>query len=260
MCDILKLEEFEHVKGEIYKITNTKNGLLYIGQTRTHRKNKNKYRKFGYIGRFKDHISEAINNTKKNQCNYLNNAIRADKDFFIVELIETCELNDLDEKEKFYIKHFNSHYPNGYNLTDGGKTTESIKILPNLDLNQPSKRGRLHGYKHHAETKEKIKDRLNSISNILKEKASARKNETSANIIKYYDNQKIEKLSMFKLRDDVESYIRPIMNKNKELCGYRIYIDRNNVFKAYSKLEPLPVIYERLKNILLKAKELSKNS
>ena len=41
------------------------NNKIYVGQAVTHRLNKNKYRYFGYEGRFKDHISEAINNTKK---------------------------------------------------------------------------------------------------------------------------------------------------------------------------------------------------
>ena len=100
MENILPLDEFSKIKGEIYKIVNKINNKIYIGQTRTYRKNKNKYRIFGYIRRFKDHISEAINNTKKKQCTYLNNAIRLDKDSFIVEILETCEINILDEREK----------------------------------------------------------------------------------------------------------------------------------------------------------------
>jgi hypothetical protein len=60
MENILPLDEFSKIKGEIYKIVNKTNNKIYIGQTRTHRKNKNKYRIFGYTSRFKDHI-----NTKK---------------------------------------------------------------------------------------------------------------------------------------------------------------------------------------------------
>ena len=143
--DILNLEESEKILGQIYKITNTKNSKLYIGQTRTHRKNKGKFRSFGYIGRFKDHISEALNNTKKNQCKYLNNAIRLEKDFFIVELIETCELNVLDEKEIFYIEKFNTYYPHGYNLTKGGKTLRCETVDSNEDQKPFKKRGRNNG-------------------------------------------------------------------------------------------------------------------
>ena len=64
------------VKGHIYVITNISTNKQYVGKTLSHRKNHNKYRPFGYIGRFKDHISEALCNTKKKQCNYLNNSIR----------------------------------------------------------------------------------------------------------------------------------------------------------------------------------------
>ena len=44
MENILNLDESSKIKGEIYKIINTKEQKIYIGQTRTHRKNKNKYR------------------------------------------------------------------------------------------------------------------------------------------------------------------------------------------------------------------------
>lgn len=257
--DILNLEEFDKIKGVIYKITNTKNGLIYIGQTRSHRKNKNKYRYFGHEGRFKDHVSEAINNTKKNQCKYLNNAIRIDKEYFTVELIEICDLKDLDSRETFYIKHFDSYHPNGYNLTKGGKTTDFIKVELNSDLKNFSKRGRDYGYKHTDETKQKMKKSLESINSHLKTKASERKGEVSHNIIKYYDDKKIKKLSEFDLVNNIETYIKPVF-KNREISSYKIYLDRKNVFKACSKLESPSDIYNRLKNILIKAKELkSKN-
>lgn len=261
MTSILNIDESEKIKGEIYKITNTKTGMLYIGQTRTHRKNKNKYRYFGYTGRFNDHISEAINNTKKKQCKYLNNAIRLDKDHFVVDLIETCDIKDLDDKEKMYITQFDSYYPNGYNLTRGGKTTEYVKIESNEALNiNIKKRGREYGYKHSEDTKDKMKKSLQAINSHLKNKASTddSKKRTSNNIIKYYDNQKIKKLAMFDLDDDIEKYIKPI-TKNGEICGYKIYIDRDNVFKACSRIESLPDIYNRLKNILNDAKKISEN-
>ena len=63
---LLSIEEKDKVVGEIYKITNIKTNKSYIGQTRSHRLNHNKYRPFGYWGRFKDHMNEA-NSNKKNQ-------------------------------------------------------------------------------------------------------------------------------------------------------------------------------------------------
>jgi group I intron endonuclease len=105
---------------EIYKITNLTTGKIYVGQAVSHILNHKRYRPYGRDGRFKCHISEAFS-TKKNQSHYLNNAIRkygvAD---FVVDLIEYCEINEANDKEIHYIKHYNSLFPTGYNLKNGG--------------------------------------------------------------------------------------------------------------------------------------------
>jgi group I intron endonuclease len=105
---------------EIYKITNLTTGKIYVGQAVSHILNHKRYRPYGRDGRFKCHISEAFS-TKKNQSHYLNNAIRkygvAD---FVVDLIEYCEINEANDKEIHYIKHYNSLFPSGYNLKNGG--------------------------------------------------------------------------------------------------------------------------------------------
>lgn len=138
------LEDKEKVQGQIYIMVNTKTCKKYVGQTVTHRKNHSKYRPFGYIGRFKDHISEALCNTKTKQCRYLNNAIRMyGKEAFTVSLLHTCPLNELDSWETHYIQEENSLYPNGYNLTKGGKTFEQSKgdDIEMLTLQTPGVRG-----------------------------------------------------------------------------------------------------------------------
>jgi group I intron endonuclease len=124
---------------EIYKIINTVNNKLYIGQTVSHVLNHKKYRPYGHIARFKSHVSEAYS-TKKNQSLYLNNAIKkygAHK--FIVELIETCHINNADERETYYIDKYNSLCPNGYNLKNGGKVfrhTNDSKIKLSIAVNK----------------------------------------------------------------------------------------------------------------------------
>ena len=138
------LNDNSKVIGHIYLIKNTLINKQYVGQTVSHRKNRNKYRPFGYQGRFKDHISEALCNTKKKQCNYLNNAIRQyGKDAFTVELIIECTKNELDVMEELYIKQYNTLYPNGYNLTKGGKVFREIQpdIEPTHPTTNPKKRG-----------------------------------------------------------------------------------------------------------------------
>lgn len=136
------LTDKSKIKGQIYIITNIIDNKQYVGQTLTHRKNHNKYRPFGIQGRLNDHISEAMCNTKKKQCWYLNNAIRKDgKDALIVELLEECPVEKLDELEQYYIQKHNTLCPSGYNLTKGGKTfnTEPHTLLE--QTNTASKRG-----------------------------------------------------------------------------------------------------------------------
>lgn len=158
------LDSKDEVKGEIYCITNTTTQKKYIGQTVTHRKNHGKYRPFGSNGRFKDHVSEAVCNTKRKQCWYLNSAIRKyGVKVFIVELLEQCELAELDSREIHYISQYNTIYPNGYNLTAGGKTLETITIEPDEEPSSPGTRG---GCDYRSqETRSLISSRLKDVLN-----------------------------------------------------------------------------------------------
>jgi len=67
-CDDALLDTNDKVYGLLYEMTNSVTGMNYVGQTLSHRKNKGKYRPFGIVGRFNDHLSEATNNTKACQC------------------------------------------------------------------------------------------------------------------------------------------------------------------------------------------------
>jgi group I intron endonuclease len=170
------LNNLSDVRGHIYVIENKVNGKKYVGQTVTHRKNKGKYRPFGFEGRFRDHISEAVCNTKKKQCRYLNNAIRSyGKDVFEVRLLLECKRCDLDEYEQKYISEMNTLYPNGYNLTKGGKSVviETGEDVAALELNTslkkrggceertPMTRGRISSQLKKAfESEELRKDRM----------------------------------------------------------------------------------------------------
>lgn len=106
------------IKGEIYLITNKVNNKKYVGQTHSHFKNGTVY---GYKNRFKRHISNANSTNCNNKSRALYSAIRKyGKENFDIELLETTDTNVLDNREKHYIKHYNTLCPNGYNLTEGG--------------------------------------------------------------------------------------------------------------------------------------------
>lgn len=185
LTQLLTADKQSLIQGEIYKIVNLTNGKIYVGQTLTHRLNKGKYRPFGYIGRFYDHISEALNNTKKKQCWYLNNAIRSSgREYFEVHLIERCSPKKLDDREQAHIVNEHSLYPNGYNLTPGGKTFSQIGGDTNVSL-QAKKRG---GCTHRLpETREKISQRLKEhVITVDKEILSRR-------VIEQHDKRRFQK-------------------------------------------------------------------
>ena len=88
--------------GLIYKVVNTVNGKIYIGQTtRNINLRINAHNSSGFC------LHSAIN--------------KYGKENFIWSILEHCDSKEeLDEMEFHYIKQYNSLAPNGYNLTLGG--------------------------------------------------------------------------------------------------------------------------------------------
>lgn len=102
------------MKATIYKITNTKNNMIYVGQTK---QTLNK--------RFSDHVNHAFNSKRPNDIGCkLYQAMRENGiTCFIIEAIE--ELDDtrykIDQREIYWIATLNSTDPNiGYNVDKGG--------------------------------------------------------------------------------------------------------------------------------------------
>lgn len=100
----------------IYKVTNKVNGKIYIGKSVDIKR------------RWKDHIYESNVSEEKWQNNdrgvrtYFHSAIRKHgENNFIWEILEECDEDQLNKKEKYWIKKFGSNDPNiGYNMTIGG--------------------------------------------------------------------------------------------------------------------------------------------
>lgn len=101
--------------GLIYKYTNLINGKIYIGQTVQELKNRDKKH---FYTKHNDYFHRALN--------------LYGRENFSLEIVEdNIPLEQLDEKEIFYIKECNSYYKNGngYNMTKGGKWSNSSQKI-----------------------------------------------------------------------------------------------------------------------------------
>lgn len=96
----------------IYRITNKINDKSYIGKTIQ-----------TLIERFDDHKYQS-----KYKDTYFYRAIKKyGIEQFHIETICECSINDIDEKEKYYIDRYNTLAPNGYNITVGGTGGDTSK-------------------------------------------------------------------------------------------------------------------------------------
>ena len=246
---ILNKEDLEKVVGEIYKITNTVNGKLYIGQTRSHRLNHKKYRPFGHMGRFNDHIHEA-NSNKKNQSKYLNAAIlKYGKHSFTCDLITTCHVKELNRYESKYISEYNSKFPNGYNLTNGGKcfVDQEGKYfwkLQDKDLT-PRVKSNIKNIKSDY-TKQLISDRLKSSLGNKEHREKMMKLSQKQHLFKKFENYKNVTVD----ENKIDEYIRVIRNNisNSEYIRIIINIVKTTFVGKYESIETIKI---RARNFIL---------
>lgn len=254
---IMELSDEHRIYSQIYVITCIITNKQYVGQANSHKKNNNKYRFHGYLGRFNSHISEAITHTKiTGGCTYLNSAIRKyGKESFNVELIMNCSLDDADEFEIKYIAEYNTMSPNGYNLTKGGKGTIGW-VNPKEEIDEsgrriPIKRGRDYGYKHKESTKKKMRDYYVMMSNKTYNKLQNTMRNTMSN---YHKTQRAEILADVDIdfADDFEKYIRPVY-KNNEHINYTIRIKRREYSNLSNKNMSLDDRYQMLYDALAEA-------
>ena len=106
------------MRGFIYKITNKVNGKSYIGQTIQSVKE-----------RFYQHCATKCSQAILNMV--IHKAIaKYGKSNFTIEVIEEVESANLNDRERYWIRYYDS-YNNGYNSTEGGQ--DGIKLFKNLD-------------------------------------------------------------------------------------------------------------------------------
>jgi len=106
-----------------------------------------------YIGQTKNTFEERYNGNgrwwvRHSNC-YLQNSVNKNgHDSFYIEIIEhdIKTLKELNELEKFYIKKFNTLYPDGYNFSIGGDNHSHVKEIGDKISNILSK-GRIYKLK-----------------------------------------------------------------------------------------------------------------
>jgi group I intron endonuclease len=152
--------------GEIYCATSP-SGKKYIGQVVKIRPNG---RRWGYLERWKNHVREAFSdNLIKSGCSALNRAIKKyGASNFKLIVLEECKIEDLDERETYYIEFYQTFGEKGYNLTSGGQGTKrmaesskdklaSVARKPISNETREKMRQSHLGKKHSEESKEKMK-------------------------------------------------------------------------------------------------------
>lgn len=103
----------------IYKIINKINGKIYVGQS------------VNIEERWKQHEYKAFNANGQAYNSAIHQAFRKyGVENFEYQVIELCSVEELDEKEIYWIEKLDTLAPNGYNILPGGqKTRASTRIL-----------------------------------------------------------------------------------------------------------------------------------
>ena len=130
--------ESQSAVGTIYLLTCTVTGKKYVGQTRQKLEARIRSHKSSKVKRGVDVAIQEYG---------LEN--------FTVEVLETCPVDKLNEREKFWIRELNTRTPNGYNLTDGGNrdSSASEETRARISANHADFSGEKNGFygKHHSE-------------------------------------------------------------------------------------------------------------
>lgn len=140
--------------GYIYKIINIKNQKIYIGQTTKKRP----------TDRFSQHKYLVLHPQQEKSISYLHRAMKSDGiDNFKFEIIEQVDNLLLNEREKYWIKQYNSLVPNGYNLTVGGQGTPGFSRPQSQEEKNKKGNSVKKYYQNHPQAREKVSQRTKKL-------------------------------------------------------------------------------------------------
>jgi group I intron endonuclease len=179
----------------IYMITNSINGKCYIGQTNDIKRR---------IRRHK--------NDSRSYDTYLYKSIRKyGWNNFTHSIIETCKnRNELNQKEVYYIRKYDTFIPNGYNMTLGGDGHKGLS--PSLDTREKI-----------SEANKKIKKTEEWCRKISETKKRKYKKENHPNYGKHLSEETRKKISEShkgkhlkeETKKKISLYLRSENNKNR---------------------------------------------
>lgn len=140
--------------GYIYKIINIKNQKIYIGQTTKKRP----------TDRFSQHKYLALHPQQEKNISYLHRAMKSDGiNNFKFEIIEQVDNLLLNEREKYWIKQYNSLAPNGYNLTVGGQGTLGFSRPQSQEERNKKGNSVKKYYQNYPQAREKVSQRTKEL-------------------------------------------------------------------------------------------------
>lgn len=196
--------------GFIYQITCTVTNKKYVGQTR---RKKIKYR-------LQQHFKYVTTHPKSNfkLCNEIR---KYGESAFIIEELEVCDIDKLNERESFWIEKLDS-FNNGLNSTTGGETyTVSDEVREKSRKRMLGRFGKLHpsfGYRHSSATKKQISDCMAG-----KKKSEETKRKMSIAQKKITPGRKLtdehKKKTSLKLK---EAYVSGRKTRPTKECGRRL--------------------------------------
>lgn len=179
----------------IYCIKNLVNGKIYVGQS------------INVDGRWRQHLSHLRKNTHNNE--HLQDAWnKYGKENFDFQIIEICDVDKLDIRERYWIEYYNSMSREfGYNHEDGGRKNKTVSDF----------------------TKNKISKNHSDVSG--KNNPFYGKKHTNESIKKISNNREYssENSHLAKLTLEQAMYIKKYLKENKTTCA-----DELNLAKQFN--------------------------
>ena len=170
----------------IYLVKNQQNKIIYIGQ-QIGTKPITQYKGSGLL---------------------LNRAYKKyGEDKFKRELIEYCNIEELNIKEQYYINLYNTKFPHGYNLTEGGEGMKGYQYSDNQKQNiSKAKIGQKYPSEHGKKIKQaklgKKRDQ-ETINKIIKTKAAKHNLQPNLNLKGQYKSNSQKSIIQYNMQNEL---------------------------------------------------------